>query len=370
MRVLLLGATGAAGRRTAAELLRQPEIEHLVVSGRSRTAVTQLAASLGGGSSRIEARSGDVAVGPLPDLGGVDVIVSCAGPQYETEEAAVRAAIAAGVSYVSLCDEHAALQRVQELNDEARQAGTTIVNGCGLSPGITNMLVAHAARELDGVETIDIALARSSAEAKGPATARHFLYEMGYEAPVIEDRRGRMTKAGTSPKLVYFPEPAGWVETFRCGHPEVVTLPARYPTLENLGFRIGLIERITMDTARAFAATPLVRSEGARRFFISATRPLRPLIDRLPPSGAPWTAARIDVRGSKRGAPVTVSFGTVDRLLNYAAVPLTLAALRLGNSDVSGTGVLAADEAFDAPDFLSELTRRGIGIGRLEPSPV
>lgn len=370
MRILLVGATGAAGRRTAAELLRQPEVEHLVLAGRNETAVTRLAHALGRGSNRVGSRTADLTAAGPHDFGGVDVVVSCAGPHYETEEPSVRAAIAAGVSYVSLCDEHAALQEVQLLDREAKGAGVTIVNGFGLSPGITNMLVAHAARELDDIEAIDIALARSSAETNGPASARHFLYELGYEAPMVQDHQPQVAKAGTSPKLVYFPEPVGWVETFRSGHPEVVTLPVRYPALQSLQFRIGLIERITMDTVRAFSATPLVRNERARRTFISATRPLRPLIDRLPPSGPPWTAARVDVKGSKDSNPVQISLGTLDRLLNFASVPLTLAALRLGSGDVAGPGVRMPEEAFDAGRFLSDLVKRGIGIARLEPNPV
>lgn len=369
MRVFLLGATGAAGRRTAAELLRQPEVDELVLSGRTKTSVDALARALGGAPPRVHARGCDV-TDLDAHLEDVDVLVSCAGPSYETELPAAEAAVRAGVSYVSLCDEEAPFAQVQALDERARSSDCTIVSGCGLSPGITNMLASHAAGELDQLNALDIALARSSTESTGQASARHFLYELGREATVIEDGQPLAERAGTAPKLVYFPEPVGWVETFFCGHPEALSVPRSHPSLHALEFRIGLIERITMDTARAFAATPLVRSERARRAFVSMTRPLKPVIDRLPPTGAPWTAARVDAHGSKDGSPTTISLGVVDRLMNFASIPLTLAALRLGTGRAKTRGVVDPEEAFEVGAFLRDLTRRGISVARLEPRPV
>jgi lysine 6-dehydrogenase len=42
------------------------------------------------------------------------------------------------------------------LNDEAEEAGVTIVPDCGLAPGISNLLVGHAAAGLDRVRTVRI----------------------------------------------------------------------------------------------------------------------------------------------------------------------------------------------------------------------
>ena len=370
MRVLLLGATGSLGRRAAAELLRQPEVEQLWLSGRDERAVSEL-------SRRFDHNSGRVHPLPLglldnPDLrtpdGPADVVASCAGPAYETEFAAARAAVEAGSSYVSLGDDSGAVDDVFSLDADARAAGVTIVSGCGVSPGITNLLIAHATPDTGSVDTVDIALARSSAESEGFATARHFLYELSQEAVVIKDSRPQVKKAGSSPKLVFFPEPVGWVETFHCGHPEIDTLPMQYPNLSYLEFRLGLTERITMDTARAFTATPLARVERARRLFATATAPVRPFLDRLPPKGPAWTAARVDV--TTNNGSETISLGVADKLVNFASVPLTLAALRVGRKEVAGPGVLSIEQAFDVSAFLHDLIKRGIGIARLEPRPV
>jgi lysine 6-dehydrogenase len=42
------------------------------------------------------------------------------------------------------------------LSDKASKAGVTIIPDCGLAPGISNILVGHAAEKLDKVKTVHI----------------------------------------------------------------------------------------------------------------------------------------------------------------------------------------------------------------------
>jgi Saccharopine dehydrogenase NADP binding domain len=368
MRVLLLGATGVLGRRAAAELLRQPDVEELWLSGRNGAEVSALADAFGGNSGRVHALPLDLSKNPSLNPGSepVDVVVSCAGPDYETELAGATVAVDAGSHYVSLCDEYEPAEEVQGLDRRAREAGVTVISGCGVSPGITNLLIAHAVDDADKVESIEISLASSSAETDGEATAKHLLYCLTHKALVVRDGRETVQRAGSSPKLVFFPEPVGWVETFYIGHPEVLTLPPVYPNLSNLEYRLGLAERVTMDAARAFAFMPFSEREPARRLFLTLTRPARPVIDRLPPKGPAWSAVRVDVRI----AGTTVSLGVADKMANLTSVPLTLAALRLGRKEALATGVVPVERAFEVNGFLRDLVKRGIGVAELEPAPV
>ena len=371
MRVLLLGATGQTGRKTAAELLRQPEVETLWLSGRSEGELSALEAAFGD-KNRVRARAFDLAEAPLHInlFSDADLVVSCAGPSYETEELAARAAISAGTPYVSLCDEYEPLARLHALDQAARSAGIPLVAGCGLGPGITNLLTAYGSERLDALEAIEVALARSSAESTGDATTLHFLYELTQDAAVIKDHQLGFERPGSSPRLVYFPEPVGWVETYRIGHAEVLTFPEQYPDLASVQFRAGLAEKVAMDTARAFSATPPAKTDRGRRIFTAASRPLRPLIDRLPPRGPAWSGARVDLHGLKGGNRETVSLAVVDRLVNLTSATLTLAARRVGNGEVARTGVCSIEEAFDPRGFLKDLARRGISVAALEPRPV
>jgi saccharopine dehydrogenase-like NADP-dependent oxidoreductase len=363
----VLGATGFLGRRTTAELSRHPDVTGVIASARDGGAAARVAKLLGGSGGKVSALTLDVTdeTGLIRAARDVDVIVGCAGPAYLLELSCARAAIDAGTHYVSLNDDHPATERVNRLDGDARDAGVTIVSGCGFSPGITNLLVALAGDEVDAVEEIAISIAVSSADGGGPAGALHFVTMMGGEAPAISDHEPDGAPAATSPKLVFFPEPVGWVETFRCGHPEVITLPQKFPDLSALHCRMGLTERAVMDTLRASLATGLLATDRSRRAWLRMSEPMRPFFEALPPRGAAWTAARVDVRGSKDGRTQTISYGVVDHLVNLGSIPLARAAVELATR--KGGGVLAPEQLFEPKPFLNALVQRGIRLARLEP---
>ncbi|MGH2730373.1 MAG: saccharopine dehydrogenase family protein, partial [Actinomycetota bacterium] len=354
MRVLVVGATGSIGRRTAAEFARSSEVHGLVVAATDGDRAERVAMILGGSSGKVRAAEVDVRrAGTLAQAAAeADVVVSCAGPAYLLEASSVEGAIEASVPYISLCDDHPATAEVDAFDRAARDRGITIVSGCGLSPGITNLLVALAAAELDDVDAIDIAIATSSAEADGKASALHMLFQMTTEVPLLSDRRQTTDRPGGAAHLVYFPEPVGWVETFRCGHPEVLTLPRSFPNLQSLQFHVGLTEKVAMDVVRASAFVGLGKTEQTRSLWSRVTAPARPMIAALPPRGPCWTAARVDVWGIRAGRRTAISLACVDRLLNLASAPLVLAALELGAGRFVAPGVHAPDEILDPKVFL------------------
>ncbi|MFN3591658.1 MAG: hypothetical protein ACK4TG_05680, partial [Thermaurantiacus sp.] len=74
----------------------------------------------------------------------------------------VRAAIEAGVPYVSLCDDYDAAQAVLELDLLAKEKGVTVITGLGWTPGLSNVLARRAADQLDEVDEIHVAWAGSA----------------------------------------------------------------------------------------------------------------------------------------------------------------------------------------------------------------
>lgn len=358
MRVLLLGGTGIVGRRVAAELTRNEEVTDLIIGGRNYEKLHRSTTLLGDKArTALLDLEDDVVLGAA--CVQADVVVNCCGPAHLTELPAAGAAIEAGVAYVSLGNDYAAAGAVANLAERAHATGSTVVVGCGLSPGITTLLTALAHEEFDDIAEIEISLAHSYRDLPTPAHTAHLLHILGEPGASISDHELSVDLAGGSPHLVYFPEPVGWVETVGCGHPEIHNLKSL--GLQSMSVRLGLTERGAMDALRALARTPLTSTSMAQRTLNAALA--------LPPRGPRWSAARVDVVGHKDGRTATVSLGVVDRLINMAASSMTLAALELG-SRRPPTGVRSPAEAFDVRDFLARLGGRGTRVARLEPVPL
>lgn len=357
MKVLLLGATGIVGRRVATELIRTGALERLVLAARDEAALESLAGLLRG-STEVTIDAFDLlAEGAAAHLRGHDVVVSCAGPGYLLEERCVDAAIEAGVDYVSLNDDDAPARAIAGRHDEARDRGVTIVSGCGVAPGLSNLLVALASKKLERIQEVEVSVGASSADPAGPAADLHFV-------KMFEPGGPREDKKARSPHPVYFPDPVGWIETFGCEHPEEIAIRDAHPSLEAFRFRIGLGEKAVMDTVRAGAAAGLASTERRRRSWLRAARPLRPLLEAISPGSKGWTALRVDVRGTSAQRRMTISYGVVDRLVNLASIPLVLCALSL---PTGGRGVIAPDGLADPADMLSSVAQRGVRFAELEP---
>lgn len=363
MRVLLLGATGEMGGRTAVELLRRPEVQHLTMAGRNRARVAELADRLQG---RATTAAAAFDIGSRHDLLGHmaahDVVVSCAGPGYRLEVACIDAALEAGRSYISLNNDTEPAATAAQRSADAAARGISIVSGCGAAPGLSNLLVSLACGELEEVDDIEIAVAASSRDESGLASELHFVSMLDAAA------RSADTAASRAPHPVYFPEPVGWVETFGCSHPE--ELAFRGPTSDGAAvrFRAGLVEKAVMDVIRASVAAGVTGRDSALRPWLRMTQPIRPLLERVVPRSGGWTAIRVDVHGRSAGRTRTVSYGVVDRLVNLASIAIVEGTLRLLQHEKAG--VATPEEVFDAKPFLRAVSARGVRFARLEPHPL
>lgn len=359
MRVLILGAAGRTGRRTAAELARHEEVTDLIVTGLDYEPLHRFASLFGERvrPARVDAEDSDDVQAACSQA---DVLVNCAGPAHLTEIAAVTGAIEAGIAYVSLCDDYAAAGAALALDERARSTGALVIPGCGLAPGISTMLARLARDQLDVVDEIELSLAPSFGDLPTEAHSTHLVHALSSPVPVISEHEDRVADSGGGPHLVYFPEPVGWVETVICAHADMHNL--RSPDLGELTVRLGLTERAAMDALRALSSGPLGSFRAARRALA--------LAQALPPRGPRWSAARIDVVGSSGGKTATVSLGVVDHLVNLATAPLTQAVLEVGSVRARESGVKSAAEVFDPRGFLAALGGRGISVARLEAAPV
>ena len=361
MRILLLGATGHIGGRVASELLRRDQVEHLTLTGRDDRRLVELNERLGS-RGRVGSARFDIASGELSEqMRHHDVVVSCAGPGYQLEETCVRAAMDAGVHYISLNDDAEAAEAATALANDASDSVARVVSGCGAAPGLSNLLAALAVNQLDRVDEIQIAVGASTRDAGGPAAGLHFV--------TMQSESGPSTGARSrAPHSVYFPEPVGWVETFPCSHPEESAFRSQLAAGATVGFRIGLTEKAVMDVVRASVASGITRREPVKRAWLKMARPLQPALERIGPGAGGWTGLRVDVHGHAGDRARTISYGVVDRLVNLASLGIAEAAVRL--PEAPGSGAATPEEIFEPREFLKAVAARGVSFARLQPHPL
>lgn len=153
MRILILGS-GLMGPAAAWQVLLDPEVQQVTMTDRDPEAMRQALRRLPQLQSdpRFSTATLDVTDGPALQalLGGHSVAISAL--PLAMSAPVIRAAARAGVPLVDLT--RPSQQEVPLLAAEVRQAGALAVIGCGVDPGLTEILSRHLAEGLDRVESL------------------------------------------------------------------------------------------------------------------------------------------------------------------------------------------------------------------------
>jgi len=313
--VLLVG-TGQVGIRAARQLADTPGVRRLWVASRDSDRAAELAAIMG---PVAEPNPTDAV--HVPD--GVAVVAIASN--RPDRSAWVGAALRAGASVVSSDDE-----AFGELDATARAANATVVSGCGLAPGLSDVLARHAADALTSVDEVHVARVGAS----GPACVEA-VRDARRQTPGEWRDHGWRADRAFGPELVWFPEPIG----------------ARECQL----VRAGVTATVTTVTTARHATVRYGAPPATRRLMARLRRD---------PLDAGWGATRVEVTGTREGTRASIVYGVVDRMPVVAGTVLALAALELaGLGDGAGprpVGVRALGEVVPPVAFLGELAHRGV----------
>jgi len=361
MKIIVLGGAGEMGSRAAEYLVAAEGVTRVTLADRNRQGGEAVAARLKGKGATVDFKAIDAfdENALAAALAGYDVAAGALGPFYIFEERLVRAALAAGVDYCSICDEWEPAEAVLNgCHDQARDNGVTVITGLGASPGLTNVAVGDAMRQMDQVQRVRIALYLPLDCGAAGAALRHGLYIMC--GRMILWREGRRTAVpACSEKLVIeFPR-FGKLGMWNMGHSEPATIPRYFPEVRDvefyMGFGTGMPLIAQMARWRWF--------DGPRRseFFARAVE----AFDRLlagPEQGA--GAIRADIWGERNGEPVhAVRCGT-GTIREVTGLDLAIGAWMLGKKQLitKEAGVYAPEGSLDAAAHLKLLSREGIKV--------
>jgi len=324
--VLVVGL-GEVGVRAARQLIDTPGIDRVIVAARRLEHAREVAGALTDGAEPCRLGRDD----PFP--AGVDAIVSAVPGNADPELA--RRAVAAGISYASCGDRDATLRALLALDADARSHGTRVVVGCGLAPGLSDVLAQHAVGAIDAVDELHVARWGVA----GPESASEA--RRAQREPAREWRDGALVHdKHRHAQLIWFPDPVGAREC-ELVDTGVELLVAAHPGAGRITSRLGV---------------PIVR-----RF----TPPGR----RDP--GDAWGAVRVEVWGWRGTARASVVYGVIERTAVAAGTVLGVTGAVLAGAlpTVAAPvtpGAAGLRAAVDPVALLAELARRGVKAAAFE----
>ena len=321
MRIAVLGA-GAVGARAVRQLASTPEVTHVAVAdvdARRTAMVTESIAD----AERVVARP---AAPGWSDGADVAILAIPGG----THRAEAERLLEQRIAVVSTGDGLEDVRALLALDAEATERSLAVVLGAGFSPGLSDLLAAHAAAGFDVVDEVHV----SRLGTGGPACARQHHRALAGEA--VERRDGGWTRrrAGSGRELSWFPDPIGAADCYRAAVPDPLLLAAAFPTATRVSARVAATRR-----DRLTARLPMLRP---------------------PHREAGLGAIRVEVRGRRGVSRDVTVLGAIDRPAIAAGAVVALAAVAVARGEVGpGAHGLAGSGLATVP-FLAELARRGV----------
>ncbi len=237
MRIVVLGGYGNFGARICRALSERGDAE-VIAAGRDphKEGLAALDARIGRARIDLAAHNFPRA---LHDLAPA-IVVHCAGPYQGRGYQVAQAAISAGAHYIDLSDGRDFVANFAErIHARARDAGILAIAGASTLPALSSAVVDALARRLARIEAIRIVIAPGQRAPRGAATIASVLSYAGRPFKWLHE--GEWSDA------------CGWQELQRvtieglgsrwaaaCDVPDLALLPARYPGVATVEFRVAL----------------------------------------------------------------------------------------------------------------------------------
>jgi len=358
MRFVVLGGAGDMGNQAVRTLASYPNVSEVMVAELNLAAAQELAAELGSvvQACRVDATDHQALV---ETIRGYDVALGFVGPFVYFEGPLVRAAIEAGVHYVSIADDYEAAREALALGEAAKKAKVTVLTGLGNCPGLTNLMAKKGALAMGQPRRIHIAWFGGADDAGGYANYRHAVHIFCGKVPSFRDGREVLVRSGSGKEMVQFPPPCCRLPVYHTGHAEPVTIPANIAGLETVTLKGGIWPAWLARAGILLERVGLVRGERSQRFWAGFFYRLLP---RLPAGKCTVSGFRVDVYGEQDGGQAHRWYTCVGRMKNITSIPAALGAVMLAQGEISERGVFAPEAVIDPGPFLARLEPLGVKV--------
>ena len=255
--LLVYGSYGYTGRLVVEECDRR-DVE-IVVAGRNGKKVDEQSERWGFDGRVFSLDDTDEVREGIEDA---DAVLNCAGPFSKTHPTLVDACLEEGVDYLDITGEVDVFERLASLDDEARDAGVTLLPGVGFDVVPTDCLAASVAEDVE--DPYYLAVAVRSLSSVSPGTARTVVEGLGTSGVVRRDGALDDVPPAWKTRHVDFGDGRGSVEATSMPLGDVTTA-YRSTGVENIECYVALPRpaRLLARTSRYTA--PVLRTKPAQK---------------------------------------------------------------------------------------------------------
>jgi lysine 6-dehydrogenase len=372
MRALIIGGVGGMGQGVARDLIKQENVTSVILADLfpdPQRLSTKLRENEKTELVKMDVNDHKSMVNAFKE---VNVVINTAGPFYKTAVPVAKAAVAAKVNYIDICDDYEGTEILfnSEIDNLAREAGITVLTGMGSDPGTNNVLVKWYADRLDEVDDIYLYWVVSIAELAGAAWDHSLHMTLG-KIPQYINGELVYVEGGTEVVAEQFLEPLGTCHVRYVGHPQPLTLPKYINGLKNVIIKGALIplwvdELIKEQKDTGFLGTAPIDIKGVQVTPYDLALKLWETIPEGRDNGPQSSGLKVIVNGKRNGNSVTYTADMVGRMAPGTGLPASIASLMMDAGDVTETGVVAPEGCIDPDKFLSAFINRGARIHQTE----
>jgi saccharopine dehydrogenase-like NADP-dependent oxidoreductase len=367
-RILVLGGSGEMGSAAVADLVERTD--HEITVGDIRVDAARGLLQRLGAPDRVVEVDADDPRSLANALADTDVVLNSTYMRHNVP--VTDAAIAAGVHLVDLGSYYPETLQQLQRHDAAVAAGCRIVPGCGVAPGLTNILARLGADQLDSVDAI-----RMYSYITHPMWTSPGIVVTRFDAStgtsiVWKDGRAVEHPSFSGEERFTFPAPYGEQEVHLVPHPEPLTLP-RTIDVRDVVFKVGYpadeTARIRVLLELGFHRDEPFTLDGVA---VSPRRFASSYIGRhgIGPDERSANVKHVQVEGTRDGKPTTLTYDFAVEQTGRsasAAITGTVAAIAAGLVARGGpVGVHPPEAAFDPRPFIDALGERGLLVREKE----
>ncbi len=365
------------GQATVRDLVESPEVSQVILGDINLGKANEFAARVK--SQKLSVEQIDVSdhKALVKLLKRVDAAANMTLEEYML--AVQRAAIEAKVNICDPAGYFAVKERFGKdmlgFDDDAKEAGITIVSCIGVSPGLTDVAAACGANNLDEVEEVHVRIGALGEDMvpgellKFPYDFATMLWQSDWPDGIFSNGEIIGVPPHSGKEIYKFPEPIGEQEGYYVKHSEIYLIPRTIKSVKRVDYRdFGLHKVFT--PLRILAEYGLTGTEPIKvkdttitpREFLSACF-----------QGRATTRDSFciitEVVGKKDGKETRYTYQILMKpnerwdlggMALGTGVPPSVTAQMLARGDIKRKGVLSPEEAFDHPElFIAELAKRG-----------